>query len=398
MPTPGICLPTMAGSSQHASRGVTTQEDVQQTSHDEDGEGNEVDDEDEEGEVGQGNVPPLVHRRDANGKIIIHPLANALIPPKEVADAINYAIRKQFFTAIDKWSILDEDTYKKWFGFFAEKVSWDPRDHAAVERIFKKKGAKRLSDMLTKVRKKPDRPAWIGDDAWKELQEIWKSDEFKKISNQNKVNRDSKRGGAVHTSGRKSHVDVALELSNNLQKDLDPDELFLITHKIKSGVWVDTRSETTYAKYKKKLATIEAQIGETGGDGVQKVDGVTKLQLWTESVGGRTRGRVYGTGDLSANLGRGCTSLIQQSQNSHGSMYVSLEAQRAAREIQEAKAWADEAIAEAQEAKAIAQTQAKMSEERSQNSANGSCSPNHASNSHPDYDDDLDDQSLEGDT
>jgi hypothetical protein len=66
--------------------------------------------------------------------------------------------------------------------------------------------------MLTKVRKKPDRPAWIGDDAWKELQEIWKSDEFKKISNQNKVNRDSKRGGAVHTSGRKSHVDVALEL------------------------------------------------------------------------------------------------------------------------------------------------------------------------------------------
>ncbi|GAU25398.1 hypothetical protein TSUD_70500, partial [Trifolium subterraneum] len=98
------------------------------------------------------------------------------------------------------------------------------------------------------------------------------------------------------------------------------------------------------AKYKKKLTTVEAQIGETGGDGVQKVDGVTKLQLWTESVGGRTRGRVYGTGDLSANLRRGCTSLIQQSQNSHGSMYVSLEAQRAAREIQEAKARADEAI------------------------------------------------------
>jgi hypothetical protein len=45
-----------------------------------------------------------------------------LIPPKEVADAINYAIRKQFFTAIDKWSKLDEDTYKKWFGFFAVSI------------------------------------------------------------------------------------------------------------------------------------------------------------------------------------------------------------------------------------------------------------------------------------
>ncbi|WJX28785.1 hypothetical protein P8452_17464 [Trifolium repens] len=77
-------------------------------------------------------------------------------------------------------------------------------------------------------------------------------------------------GGALHTSGRKAHVDVALELSNNLQKDLFPDELFLRTHKRKSGAWVDTRSEDTYAKYNKKLATAQAQIGETSGDGVQK--------------------------------------------------------------------------------------------------------------------------------
>ncbi|WJX52568.1 hypothetical protein P8452_38667 [Trifolium repens] len=61
-----------------------------------------------------------------------------------------------------------------------------------------------------------------------------------------------------------------LQQSNNLQKDLLPDELFLRTHKRKSGAWVDTRSEDTYAKYKKKLATEQAQIGETSGDGVQK--------------------------------------------------------------------------------------------------------------------------------
>ncbi|WJX73334.1 hypothetical protein P8452_57128 [Trifolium repens] len=134
---------------------------------------------DDEVEVGQGNVPPIVHKKDDNGKIIIQPFGKTVIPASEVATAINYAIRKQFNTPIYNWSELDEDTYKKWFCFFKEKLSWDPC-------------------------------------------------------------------GALHTSGRKAHVDVALELSNNLQKDLFPDELFLRTHKRKSGAWVDTRSEDTY--------------------------------------------------------------------------------------------------------------------------------------------------------
>lgn len=167
------------------------------------------------------------------------------------------------------------------------------------------------------------------------------------------------------------------------------------------------------------MATVQAQIGETSGDAVQKVDGGTKLKLWTESAGGRNRGRVYGTADLSVNLRHGSTSFIQQSNNSHGSMYVSLEAERAIREVQEAKARVEEAIAEAQEAKAQAKADSKASAERTQKlendllalralfmkhfdptehgSAKGSCSPNLPPNSHPDYDDDLDDQSLDGD-
>ncbi|AES99974.1 hypothetical protein MTR_5g086820 [Medicago truncatula] len=63
------------------------------------------------------------------------------------------------------------------------------------------------------------------------------------------------------------------------------------------------------------------RIDETTRDGVQEADGGTKLGLWTESAGGRTRGRVYGTTDLSVNLWRGCTSFTQKSQDHHGSMY-----------------------------------------------------------------------------
>ncbi|RHN46723.1 hypothetical protein MtrunA17_Chr7g0245281 [Medicago truncatula] len=79
--------------------------------------------------------------------------------------------------------------------------------------------------------------------------------------------------------------------------------------------------------FKKKLTTVQAQIDETTGDGVQEVDGGTKLRLGIESAGGHTRGRVYGTTDLSVNLRRGCTSFTQKSQDHHGSMYeMSLEA------------------------------------------------------------------------
>jgi hypothetical protein len=34
--------------------------------------------------------------------------------------------------------------------------------------------------------------------------------------------------------------------ARELGRSLDPDELFLATHKKKSGTWVDNRSQTTY--------------------------------------------------------------------------------------------------------------------------------------------------------
>ena len=66
--------------------------------------------------------------------------------------------------------------------------------------------------MLSKARKANSKPYWIGEGAWDGLQAYWNGVGFKQISSQNKVNRASARGGAVHTTGRKSHLDVALEL------------------------------------------------------------------------------------------------------------------------------------------------------------------------------------------
>ncbi|XP_050888966.1 pollen-specific leucine-rich repeat extensin-like protein 2 [Lathyrus oleraceus] len=62
-----------------------------------------------------------------------------LVPAKEVAGAINYAIRKQFYKPIHHWSALDPDMKADWFKLFGEKVSWDPFDHAFVYSAFEKK-------------------------------------------------------------------------------------------------------------------------------------------------------------------------------------------------------------------------------------------------------------------
>lgn len=96
--------------------------------------------------------------------------------------------------------------------FFQDKVSWDPRHHDLIYNTFKQRCAKRLSDMLSKARKKGAKPSWVEDEAWAGLLTYWASQDFQKVSTQNKTNRASNRGGAVHTTGRKAHHEVALDM------------------------------------------------------------------------------------------------------------------------------------------------------------------------------------------
>jgi len=70
--------------------------------------------------------------------------------------------------------------------------------------------------MLGKAQVKGIRPTWIGEQTWIGLLTYWDSKKFKQKSIQNKLNRSSTRGGALHSTGRKSHVDIALGLVSTL--------------------------------------------------------------------------------------------------------------------------------------------------------------------------------------
>jgi len=52
----------------------------------------------------------------------------------------------------------------------------------------------------------------MGEEAWGGLLSYWDTQKFKAKSSQNKINRSSGQGGALHSSGLKSHLDITLGL------------------------------------------------------------------------------------------------------------------------------------------------------------------------------------------
>jgi len=50
------------------------------------------------------------------------------------------------------------------------------------------------------------------EEAWGGVLSYWDTQKFKEKLSQNKINRSSGRGGALHSFGRKSHLEIPLGL------------------------------------------------------------------------------------------------------------------------------------------------------------------------------------------
>jgi hypothetical protein len=87
-------------------------------------------------------------------------------------------------------------------------VTFHPRDEGKMRKNFNHAGSKRLADMLNNARLRGEREDWIGEQDWATLQSYWTSPAFQTISAQNRRNRASERGGALHTTGRIPHHEV----------------------------------------------------------------------------------------------------------------------------------------------------------------------------------------------
>ncbi|XP_045831238.1 uncharacterized protein LOC123922577 [Trifolium pratense] len=229
-----------------------------------------------------------------------------------------------------------------------------------------------------------------------------------KRSERNKINRASSKGGALHTTGRKAHHEIALDISSKLGRAVYPDELFVATHKKKTGDWVDRRSEKTHAEYHENLAKVIQTDGGATRD-TQEVDGSQRIQIWKDVSKGKSRGRCYGTGHLAKNLkyknliyeaeaphNRAENQIIEAARAEAAAARADAEAARA--EVAAARADADAARAEA--AASTARTRSleiKFEEFQSRMMAleTTSCSGHSRQSSHPHYDNELDDQSVD---
>ena len=90
--------------------------------------------------------------------------------------------------------------------------------------------------------------------------------------------------------------------------------------------------------YQARLEEVTSQAASTSGS--QPPDVAHKIQLWREVSGGVTRGRCYGTADLSANIRDNAPTLTQQSSApSQTSRYTApdQEAARAREEVAKAR-------------------------------------------------------------
>ncbi|WJX15661.1 hypothetical protein P8452_05774 [Trifolium repens] len=136
----------------------------------------------------------------------------------------------------------------------------------------------------------------------------------------------------------------------------------------------------------------------------QEVDGSEKIQIWKDVSGGKSRGRCYGVGHLAPNLRYGVTHLTDEADAHHIRVEnqkieaARAEAARARADAEAAKA--DAAVARADAAAANAnykslETKFEEFQRRMMALESGSCSGHSRHSSHPHYDNELDDQSVD---
>ncbi|VFQ65937.1 unnamed protein product [Cuscuta campestris] len=231
-----------------------------------------------------------------------------------------------FREAWPTWCSVPQEVRDRWWMFFKERCTWDPRDDVQMRKNWHEKGGKHLSDMLGEVRVSMEQPQWIGDAAWKGLVAYWFTDEYAKKSAQAKANQASDKGGALHTTRPIPHIEVVENLALDLNRTIDPDEMVYVTRRRKDGSWVDDRSKETYTAYQEKIKEISSQ-GSTDETQSIEVDKLTKLRTWSEVVGGKKHGRVFGTAGFSSTFSRaGASTAFYTSQDaSYGACNLSAE-------------------------------------------------------------------------
>ncbi|XP_070011782.1 uncharacterized protein [Nicotiana sylvestris] len=170
---------------------------------------------------------------DQYGRIIIVPKGDVFIPSNITTRIITKATRKLYDGPYAFWSDFSFALKEQIFNDFKSKCVWEHRYSADVAANFHLKARKRLSHCFSKARKLNQKPEWLLQNLWEDLQRQWLTAEFLEKSEKGKKARASEKGGSLHTGGAISLGTIKRRMEKKLGRPMNQDELFKETHIVK---------------------------------------------------------------------------------------------------------------------------------------------------------------------
>ncbi|KAI0510831.1 hypothetical protein KFK09_011440 [Dendrobium nobile] len=206
-------------------------------------------------------------------------------PSRPPIHMIRDIIKNKYDAPYLSWKKIPKPVRDIWFGEFQKEFRWLPEHNTRIRTNFERRGATRLRDMFTDIRKSGQHPNWIGEGVWADLSSAWATPKFLKMREQNKQNRASNCGGlgsSLHTGGSVPHTEHRRRLKERLGREPTPLELHTRTHQHQADQkWVDEKAKKAHS------------TGEGSSSGSAHI---SEYHTWSEVVGGRQKGRVYGLG------------------------------------------------------------------------------------------------------
>ncbi|CAI8593247.1 unnamed protein product [Vicia faba] len=114
---------------------------------------------------------------------LIRIVGNRLTPRSIVTGAIRKVLIKLYKGNFLQYSELKPENRREekhaYFDLFKYFVQWEPCADAKIQDLFHKACGKRISNIFGKIRKKGEKPKWMGEKVYAYLLDGWKMDEFK---------------------------------------------------------------------------------------------------------------------------------------------------------------------------------------------------------------------------
>ncbi|XP_019266922.1 PREDICTED: uncharacterized protein LOC109244315 [Nicotiana attenuata] len=224
-------------------------------------------------------------------RLIIIPHNVGFLPSFQAAHMVMESMKPFFDEPWNSWKQIPyQIRMNKWQQFKVQCV-WQQTFENLVHDNFEKKAQKLITNSHHVARKGGKKPNWIREDVWNQLLAKWNTPEWKKKSEQAKLNRASIKGGALHTGGSISFEAHRWRMGKEL-------EVFAETRKKKKEEedgtregWIEPRALEIFDKYHIDLDAWQ----QTQPEGTRPTS-EDMTAIWTQAAGGVNKGRVYGIG------------------------------------------------------------------------------------------------------